>query len=87
MVDISNQSAIARVAPLVGAWIETLDLEVISTDPLVAPLVGAWIETDVLTPITGEVRVAPLVGAWIETALKSPSVISHSCRTPRGCVD
>ena len=34
-----------RVAPRVGAWIETLDnaLKVISVD--VAPRVGAWIET------------------------------------------
>ena len=33
------------VAPLVGAWIETLSNVGLSNFPYVAPLVGAWIET------------------------------------------
>ena len=28
-----------------GAWIETLDADIIVLDKLVAPYVGAWIET------------------------------------------
>ena len=55
------------VAPLVGAWIETLPDSQTETNPEVAPLVGAWIETNM--PYHGSVipTVAPLVGAWIET--------------------
>ena len=34
-----------RVAPLVGAWIETLSLFLFVAACHVAPLVGAWIET------------------------------------------
>jgi len=33
------------VAPLAGAWIETLKRMRISTSARVAPLAGAWIET------------------------------------------
>ena len=34
-----------KVAPLVGAWIETLMTDTRLTSNSVAPLVGAWIET------------------------------------------
>ena len=34
-----------RVAPYVGAWIETTILKVLRRYSLVAPYVGAWIET------------------------------------------
>ena len=34
-----------RVAPYVGAWIETNKLETKFHDAQVAPYVGAWIET------------------------------------------
>ena len=34
------------VAPLVGAWIETLPSNPLHDEADVAPLVGAWIETD-----------------------------------------
>ena len=33
------------VAPLVGAWIETLSVIIVTASIQVAPLVGAWIET------------------------------------------
>ena len=33
------------VAPRVGAWIETANIEKILDDRIVAPRVGAWIET------------------------------------------
>ena len=36
-----------KVAPLVGAWIETLAEETEEQKVSVAPLVGAWIETSV----------------------------------------
>ena len=59
--------ATAKVAPRVGAWIETDDdlFEVCSNR--VAPRVGAWIETRALTATENTLRVAPRVGAWIET--------------------
>ena len=34
-----------RVAPYVGAWIETVYINNALHDGLVAPYVGAWIET------------------------------------------
>ena len=34
-----------RVAPLAGAWIETLASPVVRPGDIVAPLAGAWIET------------------------------------------
>ena len=33
------------VAPLVGAWIETEEIQLDGVQVHVAPLVGAWIET------------------------------------------
>ena len=59
---------IYTVAPLVGAWIETLHKLYITTkDFFVAPLVGAWIETQYVHLRYLQILVAPLVGAWIET--------------------
>ena len=59
-----------RVAPRVGAWIETYAKHVALGLDFVAPRVGAWIETLIL--ILGERlgEVAPRVGAWIETFVK-----------------
>ena len=37
---------LGRVAPHVGAWIET-SATVATGEPVVAPLAGAWIETEV----------------------------------------
>ncbi len=57
-----------RVAPLAGAWIETLTRPPGSTGlALVAPLAGAWIETMVWRSRCARSAVAPLAGAWIET--------------------
>ena len=56
------------VAPLVGAWIESVYAIYTLTRFIVAPLVGAWIErlrTHILLKAS---FVAPLVGAWIESA-------------------
>ena len=58
----------ARVAPHVGAWIETVvALMLMVSVSMVAPHVGAWIETDVQTLSATLFDVAPHVGAWIET--------------------
>ena len=56
-----------RVAPFVGAWIETPFFPVKTFLPIVAPFVGAWIETSMLKMNDSDQVVAPFVGAWIET--------------------
>ena len=56
-----------KVAPLVGAWIETDWVTGLNPDYFVAPLVGAWIETVNRGQRPPAQAVAPLVGAWIET--------------------
>ena len=54
------------VAPLVGAWIEILNIPVFDSVQHVAPLVGAWIEIWANLQAYLDKIVAPLVGAWIE---------------------
>jgi len=64
-----NKGMFKEVAPLAGAWIETI---MTGCPPLpynVAPLAGAWIETGRLPKITSSSFVAPLAGAWIETLM------------------
>ena len=56
-----------RVAPYVGAWIETPNSLESRLTTIVAPYVGAWIETPQLVSWLGHSHVAPYVGAWIET--------------------
>ena len=71
-----------RVAPRVGAWIETKGRCPLAVGDSVAPRVGAWIETydnDLLT-ISG--TVAPRVGAWIET-LNVLGVVLNMIVAPR----
>ena len=58
---------ITKVAPRVGAWIETISQMYIIFASLVAPRVGAWIETDINNILRVNKKVAPRVGAWIET--------------------
>ena len=62
-----NVFDILKVAPYVGAWIETE----YNTDNIinisVAPYVGAWIETASRVFKIARRFVAPYVGAWIET--------------------
>ena len=57
------------VAPLAGAWIETVTAILPLTPSEVAPLAGAWIETTALYRLYhyALLQVAPLAGAWIET--------------------
>ena len=65
-----------KVAPRVGAWIETILSLTVSCTEIVAPRVGAWIETNKVKEFINPLNVAPRVGAWIET-------ISAFCRYVR----
>ena len=56
------------VAPLAGAWIETMEQLSSIDSPRVAPLAGAWIETILRHRLEKPREVAPLAGAWIETS-------------------
>ena len=75
------------VAPLAGAWIETIRLIHVRKHETVAPLAGAWIETAVNSFAMIVVRVAPLAGAWIETLAIVAYDGNDSRRAPRGRVD
>ena len=54
-----------KVAPRVGAWIETLSTEITFRALSVAPRVGAWIETTHKLINLKNAPVAPRVGSWI----------------------
>ena len=73
------------VAPLVGAWIESINDKSLCILMYVAPLVGAWIERKVEANILNKYIVAPLVGAWIESGEyikhKFDSESRSSCRS------
>ena len=56
-----------KVAPYVGAWIETKSVLINILVKAVAPYVGAWIETHSTSTPNMASMVAPYVGAWIET--------------------
>ena len=75
-----------NVAPLVGAWVETLGRSTRRRASVVAPLVGAWVETNGLARLKGEEAVAPLVGAWVETDSLTVVTDGVSGRAPRGRV-
>ena len=66
--DGEKVSEVDRVAPYVGAWIETQMCNLVLCRMLVAPYVGAWIETLSTNLFTRTQPVAPYVGAWIETS-------------------
>ena len=66
-LSVRRTSWLLCVAPLVGAWIETLAFTLFDLEYSVAPLVGAWIETLIVLYNKLCSHVAPLVGAWIET--------------------
>ena len=61
-----GKTRVHYVAPLAGAWIETLACLMYPSRLYVAPLAGAWIET-LASDAFLDARVAPLAGAWIET--------------------
>ena len=74
-LDIVEQAEVVKVAPLVGAWIETVINARGMNIVKVAPLVGAWIETPYSQSKPDLKSVAPLVGAWIETSPNSDSTL------------
>ena len=69
---------VPRVAPYVGAWIETAEFDAIGMEATVAPYVGAWIETRHPCGRCCRWLVAPYVGAWIETSTLSASLRSSA---------
>ena len=77
-----------KVAPLVGAWIESrLGFAVGVSVGRVAPLVGAWIESIGTEKVPIEYIVAPLVGAWIERTFGTRKVYADGCRSSCRSVD
>ena len=64
---LENVCLCGKVAPFVGAWIETYEYVYQDGEGQVAPFVGAWIETITMYSIESGISVAPFVGAWIET--------------------
>ena len=77
-----------RVAPRVGAWIETLNTRASNIMRLVAPRVGAWIETTLDVEYHGETHGSHPV--WVRgLKLKDNEriVANEYSRTPCGCVD
>ena len=78
----------ARVAPLVGAWIEIPTVTKVDVSLAVAPLVGAWIEISLPAPAeNSRSAVAPLVGAWIEIPVYGRTAKIARRRSPCGSVD
>ena len=76
-----------RVAPRVGAWIETSLMNGLSLSQIVAPRVGAWIET-FRASNDGQAFAASLP-VW-ERGLKPPGKRTdraRACRSPCGSVD
>ena len=75
-----------KVAPLVGAWIETTENENRTNRKRVAPLVGAWIETDSTRTECSTKKSHP---SWVRGLKQSTcrNEVVELCRTPRGCVD
>ena len=75
------------VAPLAGAWIETMNNGIYTVTEGVAPLAGAWIETFIPYLDSKTKEVAPLAGAWIETRHFGCMRPHFRGRAPRGRVD
>ena len=75
----------SRVAPRVGAWIETVKLAAVNGYATSRP---AWARglKHKSNAMLGRYLVAPRVGAWIETASASSTVVALG-RAPRGRVD
>ncbi len=76
-----------RVAPFMGAWIETDRLRLNHPPRLVAPFMGAWIETCVGQSVYPHLLVAPFMGAWIETEVFRDAVRRAAGRALHGRVD
>ena len=76
----------SKVAPYVGAWIETVHSDHVHQIQRVAPYVGAWIETRRKRLIEFQKQSHP---TWVR-GLKHIEALDNIhclCRTLRGCVD
>ena len=74
-----------KVAPRVGAWIETTFTEIKKLDVVLSHPVwvrGLKLQGDALRQTTITI-VAPRVGAWIETPRDSMNCLRLSCVAPR----
>ena len=75
-----------KVAPYVGAWIETSNLDISEVVNTVAPYVGAWIETIDVNRKNHRAESHPM---WVR-GLKQ-LIVNYltliQCRTLCGCVD
>ena len=79
-----DAAPLTHVAPLAGAWIETMPGFAANAPAIVAPLAGAWIETPGTGGSTLVYGVAPLAGAWIETnAAQNTASINAKSRPSR----
>ena len=79
---------IKYVAPLVGAWIETMMNTYISKNSYKSlPSWERGLKLFIYSLIIIIYYVAPLVGAWIETTEHGPFVWDEFSRSPRGSVD
>ena len=76
-----------RVAPVTGAWIETIQPSIRSLSDQVAPVTGAWIETSEGVRAGKAADVAPVTGAWIETPTKRREASTSPSRARHGRVD
>ena len=74
------------VAPLVGAWIEILDVDSAIAAEIVAPLVGAWIEMTNSQCVAVYVKSLPLWERGLKFAMVAQN-ISDTSRSPCGSVD
>ena len=77
---------VCRVAPYVGAWIETVYFDSIFFASAVAPYVGAWIETTKKGGGRGCHLSHP---TWVRglKLIRDPKRYVEFSRTLRGCVD
>ena len=74
------------VAPLAGAWIETLTVRKNVAAQSVAPLAGAWIETIAIMQFAIALLSHPSRVRGLKP-FRRTFMVRFVCRTPRGCVD
>ena len=82
----TTQDRMQKVAPCVGAWIETLTEQLKEQRLQVAPCVGAWIETETKAGRAWRTKSRP---AWARglKLFNIEDLIKKTCRALRGRVD
>ena len=78
---------LSRVAPRVGAWIETKVLQLMKEDGRSHPVWVRGLKRTLARKVDVLNAVAPRVGAWIETTVSPSAILPTTGRTPCGCVD